>query len=45
MERVDQDYLEEILKTSGGDEKNLTNDISVKDDGTTLAELEVFYKL
>lgn len=40
MEKVDQDYLNEIIKSSGGDENSLSNDVSVKDDGTTQDDLE-----
>ncbi|CAG5123698.1 unnamed protein product [Candidula unifasciata] len=39
MEKVDQDYLNEIIKSTGGDEAKQSIDVSVKDDGTTLEDL------
>ncbi|XP_005107279.1 pre-mRNA-splicing factor 18 [Aplysia californica] len=40
MEKVDQDYLDEIIKSTGGDKEGVTNDVSVKDDGTTQEDLK-----
>jgi len=40
MEKVDQDYLNEIIKSSGGDETSVNTDVSVKDDGTTQEDLQ-----
>jgi pre-mRNA-splicing factor 18 len=39
MEKVDQDYLNEIVKSTGGDEANQSIDVSVKDDGTTQEDI------
>ncbi|GFS02888.1 pre-mRNA-splicing factor 18 [Elysia marginata] len=39
MEKVDQDYLNEIIKSSDGDEANKSVDVSVKDDGTTQEDI------
>ena len=45
MDQVDQDYLQEILK-SGGDtsEQDLKNDVKVVEDGTTCEEILVSTK-
>jgi len=40
MDRVDQDYVNELQASVSG-EKRKTNDVSVKDDGTTLDDIEV----
>ena len=36
---MDQEYLNELIKTTEGAVKS--NDVSVKDDGTTLEDIEV----
>lgn len=41
MEKVDQDYLNEIIKSTGGNEDNESTDVSVKDDGTTQEDIAV----
>ena len=41
MEKVDQDYLNEIIKSSDGDEANKSVEVSVKDDGTTQEDINV----
>ena len=43
MEKVDQDYLNEIIKSSDGDEASKSVDVSVKDDGTTQEDIIVSY--
>jgi len=41
MAKVDQDYLEEIIKSSGGgSEAELSTEVKVKDDGTTEEDLK-----
>ncbi|CAL1545803.1 unnamed protein product [Lymnaea stagnalis] len=39
MEKVDQDYLNEIIKSTGEEEMTKSNDVSVKDDGTTQEDI------
>ncbi|KAI8788291.1 pre-mRNA-splicing factor 18 [Biomphalaria glabrata] len=39
MEKVDQDYLNEIIQSTGEEDQNKSNDVSVKDDGTTLEDV------
>ncbi|XP_059160298.1 pre-mRNA-splicing factor 18-like isoform X2 [Physella acuta] len=39
MEKVDEDYLNEIIKSTGKEEVNTSNDVSVKDDGTTQEDI------
>lgn len=42
MDRVDQEYMEEIMKsTDSGNASGSRDTVSVKDDGTTLADIEV----
>ena len=42
MAKVDQDYLEEIIKSSGGgSEGELSTEVKVKDDGVTEDDLKV----
>ncbi len=40
MDQVDEAYLQEILK-SGGESDAKTNDVKVKDDGTTIDDILV----
>ncbi len=40
MDRVDEEYLQEILK-SGGEQDAKTNDVKIKDDGTTIDDILV----
>ena len=39
LDKVDQEYLNELIKTTDGVVQS--NDVSVKDDGTTLEDIEV----
>ena len=42
MDKVDQEYFEEIMKTGEGSENGKSGTtVSVKDDGTTLDDIEV----
>jgi len=41
MDRVDQEYMEEIMKSSEGSSSAKQHIVSVKDDGTTLDDIEV----
>lgn len=45
MEKVDQDYLDEIIKATGGKDAVKSTDVSVKDDGTTQEDLMVRFTL
>ncbi|KAH9519658.1 Pre-mRNA-splicing factor 18 [Bulinus truncatus] len=40
LEKVNQDYLNEIIKSTPEDDQNESNDVSVKDDGTTLEDVD-----
>ncbi|KAL3853179.1 hypothetical protein ACJMK2_016744 [Sinanodonta woodiana] len=42
LEKVDQDYLNELIRDSGGASSggNSSNDVSIKDDGTTLEDIK-----
>ena len=41
MERVDQEYLQEIMKATGDSETTVSNNVKVLDDGTTIEEILV----
>lgn len=42
MEKVDQAYLDEILKTQGSTEDGKSvNDVKVEDEGTSIEEIKV----
>lgn len=42
MEKVDQAYLDEILKTQGSSEDGkYANDVKVEDEGTSIEEIKV----
>ena len=42
MDQVDQDYLNEILKTTGADTDEVSvTDVKVRDDGTSYEEIMV----
>ena len=41
MDQVDQEYLKEMLQSSGSSEENPNADVKVKDDGTTYEEILV----
>lgn len=42
MEKVDQAYLDEILKTKGSTEDGKSvNDVKVEDEGTSIEEIKV----
>lgn len=46
MDKVDENYMNELLKSMpGDDEKSSTEDVKVKDDGTTYEEVLVGYLL
>ena len=44
MEKVDQAYLDEILKTQGSSEDGkFANDVKVEDEGTSIEEIKVMF--
>lgn len=44
MEKVDKDYLNDLLNTGGESDSN-SNDVSVKDDGTTEEDMKVRHSI
>ena len=41
MDKVDQEYLNELLQTGGTTEQDKTIDVKVKDDGISIDEIQV----